>query len=136
MECLISMGRLVHWLTSEIDKLIEIHKDRLPKKTIKKGYLQIIWFSPLQHAGFADNMYRNKMTQSIKSGLRQQVDHISLSPKKFWSFHDSSLISEGRVTKAGYRTFWKSFDSAIEFWCKHLAPKKEQFMSQQMPIED
>ena len=128
-------GRLVHWLASEIDKLIEIHKDRLPKKAIKKGYPQIIWFSPLQHAGFADNMYRNKMTQSIKSGLRQQVDHISLSPKKFWSFHDSSLISEGRVTKAGYRTFWKSFDSAIEFWCKHLAPKKEQFMSQQMPMK-
>ena len=43
--------------------------------------------------------------------------------KKVWDLENGMLISNNRFTAEGHLTFWKSADSAIQFWDRHLSPK-------------
>ena len=41
---------------------------------------------------------------------------------KFWDFGARSYYRDGHFTTEGIETYWKSIDSAIEFWQRNLAP--------------
>ena len=114
-------GQMLHWLITEINKVVEIHKDKLPQKSIKANYPPFVWMAPPQNINVPDNILRGKFTQSLKANLEIQENHMMLKPKKIWDYQDSTLFRNGSFTDIGFKTFCKSFDSAIEFWCKHLA---------------
>ena len=65
---------------------------------------------------------RGKMANSLKRTLAIQLNHTMLKLKKVWEYQDQTLMRDGRYTNEGFKKFWLSLDSAVEFWTKHLAP--------------
>ena len=118
-----ALRHLVHWMATEFNKIVEIHKDRLTNKSKKKNYPSFMWIPPPLHANFEDNTLRNKFAKSIKSSLHIQPHHMMLKLLKVWNYEDTSLAKANRYTLPSYKAFWKSLDSATEFWMKNLAPR-------------
>ena len=116
-------GRITHWLADKLDKAVAEHVDYLPNKAIKEGYPTFLWIAPPQHRNFRDNQLRQKMTTSIKSAIGMQKSHTMLTMKKIWDYQDGSLYYHDRFITEGFETFWKSIDSALNFWYTHLAQK-------------
>ena len=116
----------MHWLASEFDKIVSVHKENMPNKAIRSEYPSFLWLAPPQHKNFHDNHLRSKMTRSIKSALIQQKSHMMLTLKKIWDYENGSLHFHNKFTSIGFETFWQSADSAIQFWDRHLAPRKER----------
>ena len=126
-------GRITHWLAAEFNKICEIHKERLPAKAIRKTYPKFIWITPQQHKNFSNSTARGKMAKAMKSALIPQSDHIVLNLKKNWDHSDSSLVQNNRITHNGYKKYWMSFDSAMEFWDRHLSSKAVVTQAQYKP---
>ena len=47
-------GRLIHWLSAELNKITKIHKDRLPVKAVRCNYPSFVWISPPPKFGVFD----------------------------------------------------------------------------------
>ena len=118
-----SCGLLFHWLADEINKLIAVHHDRLPAKAKKEYPPTVIWISPPKHKNMENNDERDKMDRVMKGTISILERHILLRPKKVWDEQDGNLYRNGRFTTVSFKQFWLSFDSAIQFWDKHLASK-------------
>ena len=43
-----------------------------------------------------------------------------LTLKKVWDFGNGALFYQDHFTADGFETYWKSVDSAIQFWDRHL----------------
>ena len=114
---------LINWLAVEFNKLVNIHKDRLPMRAVKGEYPHFVWIAPLRHVNVKNNYYREKITSSIKTVTSTFNNHIMLQLKKIWDAEDRTLFKHKRLTEIGLGKYWESVDSAIEFWCKHLAPQ-------------
>ena len=94
-------GRVIHWLASEFDKIIEIYKDKLPKKSLRPEYPKFLWMAPPIHKHFHDNTQCNKMGNSIKSTLDILSNHWMLRLKKFWDYNDSHIFKNSSFTEEG-----------------------------------
>ena len=116
-------GRLTHWLASKLNKLTETHKDQMPGRATRMDAPMFIGMLPPTHKNFNNNILRVKMANSMKSGLATNPNHITLHMKKVWDPEDGTLYREGHFTKSGFKSYWLSIDSALEFWDCHLAPK-------------
>ena len=117
---------VIHWLADEFNKIIEVKKDTLHFRAIKHEFPAFIWMAPPQNMGFEDNEFRAKFTRSLKNVLTVLDNHTMLKLKKIWSFDEPTLFAENKFTKRGFRCYWYSVDSAIEFWHNHLATKKSR----------
>ena len=124
---------VINWLLTEIDKMVEIHKDRLLFKAKKPGYPTFIWISPPQHKTFQDNDIRVKIDKVLRNSLNGRKDHTMMCMKKYWDFNDLSLFNGNSYSNNGWETFWLSIDSAIQSWDRHLAPKSLGFTHLENP---
>ena len=120
-------GALLHWLCEEYSKIIEGYKDKLPVKSVKTEYPTIIWIAPPQHAGFTNNPIREKMDKVMKKTIEDFNGQIMLRMKKIWDPQDTRLTHNGTLMEVGFKTYWASINSAIQFWDRHLAPKSTSF---------
>ena len=131
-------GCVVYWLADEFNKLIEIKKDTLPAHAIRREFPSFIWMSPPQNTGFGDNEFCAKFTRSLENVLAVLDNHTMFKLKKIWSFDEPTLYLDDKFTKRGFRHYWYSVNSAIEFWHTHLASKRirqgpQQQQQQQRP---
>ena len=122
-------GAMVHWLIGEFDKIVKIHKDNLPLKSRKVSYPVFIWIAPPQNAFFKNNEIRQKIDKVLKRTTEMGKNHIMLRMKKLWNYHEHGYVDESgvRFTSKGYQAMWKSIDSVIQFWDRHLAPNSMGF---------
>ena len=116
--------KMVKWLASEFNKLVEIHKEKLTPKAVRKDYPTFICLTPPQNIKFRNNDLRALFARSTRNALMAYPGHISLQLKKIWEFKDSALFAN-YFTNIGFKNYWRSVDSAIQFWIKQLAPKIE-----------
>ena len=65
------LGRLIHWLAMEFNKLVETQKDKLPPKAIRKGYPTFIWMAPPENINFNNNDMRHKI------GSQHEINYLS-----------------------------------------------------------
>ena len=128
-------GTLIHWLAAEFNKMVDIQKDRLPKKAVKKENPTFIWIAPPQHMEFPDNEERVKFTGSLKRSLDIQPNHLMLQMKKIWHYEDRFTYQMFSFTELGFTKYWASVDSALQFWEQHLAPKKKLQMKMKRKME-
>ena len=128
-------GCLIHWAAEKFNHVISSYKDKLPKRCKKEQYPNFVWMAPPQHKNFENNNLRGKFTKSLKSTLGFQSKHMMLKLLKVWQYEDSSLVNENRYTSNGYRDFWLSLDSAIEFWSNNLAPKPKSAIQREQKRE-
>ena len=77
-------GKMIHWLVTESNKLVEIHKENLPEKAIRETFPSFLWMAPPQNARFTNNALRGKFTKSLKTLLDLQERHMMLKLKKVW----------------------------------------------------
>ena len=122
-----TFGSDMNWLLTEIDKLLEIHKDRLPCKGRKPGYPTFVWMSPPQHKTFNDNDIRAKIDKVLRNSINARKNHTMMRMKKYWDYNDLALVKGKGFSSYGWDTFWMSIDSAVQFWDRHLAPKSLGF---------
>ena len=123
--------KALEWLIQEYNKLIDIQKDRLPKRAIKEEYPQFVWFAPPFHIKAHDNFLRAKFTKSLNAITGSKNNHMMLHLKKIWDENDRSLKKHGRLTEVGVTRYWEALDSAFTFWCMHLAPQGGKVKQQQ-----
>ena len=127
-------GQMIHWLVSEINKIVEIHKGRLPLKAVKDTYPSFLWFAPALNMNFSDNVLRGKFTRSLKANLEIQPNHMMMKLNKIWEYQDPILVRYDTVTPTSFNKFWRSIDSAIEFYFSHLAPGTKGQMGTAAPV--
>ena len=120
-------GALLHWLLIEFDRIIESHKDNLLVKARRPEYPTFIWISPPLNVAFTNNAIRQKMDKVMKNTIDQHRGHILLRLKKVWEFNNHSYFNKA-VTPLCLEAFWRSVDSAVQFWDQHLAPKSLGFL--------
>ena len=58
-------GRLVHYLFSEVNKLLTMRKEMSPLKGLCDGYPQVLWIHPPFHMYFVDNTERAKFGKAL-----------------------------------------------------------------------
>ena len=116
-------GIFIHWLASEFNKIVESHKDILPKKAKKMNYPTFIWIALPTYCNFDNNHIRQKLSASMKTTLEIQKQHIMLKMLKIWEFSDRNAYRDGHYTQIGFEMYWKSIDLAIQFWDTNLVPK-------------
>ena len=121
------IGAALHWLISEFNKIIDIHRDRLPERAKKADYPTFIWMGAPFHRNFKDNDEREKFNDNLREALMGHKNHIMLHPKQGWDPDDISLFKNGTFSKMGFGHYWSAVDSTFKFWCSHLAPKGESF---------
>ena len=112
-----------------MNKEVELQKDKLPLRAIQHDKPRFVWIAPPDNICFSEkqNTMRNKFGTSIKHQVTIQPNHSMMRLKKVWDFKDTSLIRDGKFTPQGFNNFWMSLDSAIEFWCRNLAPGEKNF---------
>ena len=127
----ITFDTTLSWLVHEYNKLIDIHKDRLPKRAVKNEYPQFLWFAPPFHTKAHDNILRANFTKSLKAIVGGNNNYMMLHLKKVWDENDRNLMKHGCFTEVVITKYWESLDSAFSFWCTHLAPQSGKVKQQQ-----
>ena len=85
-------------------------------------YPSFLWFALALNMNFSDNVLHGKFTQSLKANLEIQPNHMMMKLKKIWEYQDPTLMRYDTMTPTRFNKFWRSIDSAIEFYFSHLAP--------------
>ena len=119
-------GVMVHWLSSELNKCVSNHKDHVPPRAKRADYPTFIWLAPTQNINYNNNEKRAKMEKTLKTMLDVPKSHIMMRLIKVWEFSDQNAFRNGHMTELGFNKFWKSVDSAIQFWDRHLAPQSNK----------
>ena len=102
------------------------HKEPLPDKAKKTGiaYPTFIWLVPPKNVKFTNNELRKKFTKALRSSLDLVNDHIMLKLVRVWDDKEYHLCNDGFYTDKGIKRYCEAIDSAIQFWDKHLAPRR------------
>ena len=111
------VGKILHWIMNELDKLAEIHKDRLPAKAKRSNYPGFIWIEAPFHKYFGNNTQREKFNKALSTigALHENVAVLGL--KKIWDPENGSLFlqRENRFTADGFQCYWEAVDKTVRF---------------------
>ena len=112
-----AIGKLIHYIMSEHNKIIEIQKDFLPKNSQCHGVLQFIWIKPPLHVNFPNNAARAKFNAALDSMAQHNNNVQVLELKKGWDHDDQNLFiyESGRFMMAGYGAYWLAVDKTGKF---------------------
>ena len=131
----VAYGRVLHYLFSEVNRLVAIKKDFLWMKSKKSHYPEIIWVNPPFHRSFRNNTHRNKFSKALDATAAIYSDNWSLKLKCIWTSEgqDLFLADANRYTSNGLLTYWMAVDRTIKFWDTALSPLNKMFKKKQTP---
>ena len=111
-------SRLMHYIFSEFNKLIQARKDYLPKKSIRADFPHVLWIVPPFHSGFSDNSQLAKFGKALDTTAVLYPNMWALKLKKIWSPEDTSLYLQesARFTATGLMSYWMAVDRTVKFW--------------------
>ena len=123
-----SLGKILDWIQTEFDRMVEIHKDRLPNKAKKAAYPHFIWIEPPLNDNFNNNESRRKFNRALNTVTALHQNTSVLQLKKVWSEHDLQLYlqKEDRYTSSGLHSYWEAVDKAIKYADTLLMKKKQR----------
>ena len=125
----LAYGKLLHFLLSEVHRMIQTRKDYLPLKAKKQHFPEIIWINPPFHCNFAnvDNSQRNKFSRALDTTAAIYEENWSLKLKRIWNPQSSELFlkESQRFTTKGFMTYWMAVDRTIRYWDTALSPLKK-----------
>ena len=114
-----TIGKVLHWLMSEFEKLIGIQKDYLPIKSKRDLLPHIVWIEAPYHAEFGSEQNRlwEKFNECMRNMAEMQKFTSVLTLKKIWNSTDGSYYSRPakRLTVFGYKKFWEAVDCTIQY---------------------
>ena len=71
-----------------------------------------------------DNLRRIRFNQCVVNAIKEYDSMRTVKLKEHWNESGEWLVKNGSPTEIGYDTYWRSFDSAMEF----NVQKHEEFM--------
>ena len=99
------MGKILHWLMDEYNKLISSQKEYLPTKAKDPDHPHLIWIEAPYHKNFDNNVVCEKFDYCIRNigHLHSNVSVLAL--KKIWVPDDNTLFSKEyqRFSATGFR---------------------------------
>ena len=123
----LAYGKLLHYLMSEINKLILAKKDFLPVRSRCPHQSEMIWINPPFHSGFKNNSQRNKFSRAFDTTAAIYDDTWSLKLKHIWDTQGSELFlpEVNRYSAKGLMTYWMAVDPTIRFWDTALSSEHQ-----------
>ena len=108
------LAYIINWLMKEHNRIISVHKEKLPEKCKKAFYLQIVWIELPLHCNFNedDQNLRGKFNTALREVGKLHENVSVLELKKVWNSNDDDLYSRehNRFTAEGYKTYWLAID--------------------------
>ena len=80
----LTYGRLLHYLFSEVNKLISAKCAAMPLRARHPYHPEVIWINPPFHLGFANNSERNKFNRALDTTADLYDYMWSLKLKCIW----------------------------------------------------
>ena len=121
---------VINSLMTMLDTVVEIYKDYLPQKSKRENIPHMLWMAPPSHRFFTEsnNEKRGRFTSALATAVTLHENTSMLKLVKFWDSNNTNLFLEEqyRYTNEGLKTYWKSVDAAIRFWCIALSKKFEK----------
>ena len=123
-----TMGRIIHKLIIEHERVIESHKENLPKRARKPTYPQIIWIQAPLHINFPNIAARVKYNKALETIVKHHDNVHTLQLHKGWDNKEHSLYDyeTRRFTSLGLATYWNAVDKTAKY-IDTIFLKKQQF---------
>ena len=101
-------GKILHYLFSEINKLVAAKLDFMPPRARKEHWPELIWINPPFHANFKNNGQQNKFAKALDNTAALYPDNWSLKRKCIWDTQaqDLFIADSNRFTAKGLMTYW------------------------------
>ena len=117
-------GTQLNWIAREFNRIVQAHKDRLQKKSVRTDSPKFIWMAAPFNINFRDNKSREKFNKVLQKAINVVPGMSIMRMVIEFNYGDSSsFIKEAnRFSSDGLLRYWTSVDSAIEHWFTHLAP--------------
>ena len=117
-------GTQLNWIAREFNRIVQAHKDRLQKKSVRTDSPKFIWMAAPFNINFRDNKSREKFNKALQKAINVVPGMSIMRMVIEFNYGDSSsFIKEAnRFSSDGLLRYWTSVDSAIEHWFTHLAP--------------
>ena len=127
-----SMGRIIHHIMLEHNRIIAAHKENLPRKSRKVGYPQIVWIEAPLRVNFSNNSARVKFNTALESMAKHHENVHTLKLKKGWDDQDNSLYvyDAQHFTTLGLVNYWAAVDKTAKYvdtiLLKKMSVKQQQ----------
>ena len=95
--------RLLHWLISEVRKLIDTIKDLLPAKSKERKFPKIIWVSPSLHNNYKNNGLRRKFCKVLENLVKYNENMECKRLGEKWDQKDTGIYLEPEQRFTGKR---------------------------------
>ena len=106
-------GKIIYWLMSEYNKIIQSYKEFLPEKAKRKNHPQFVWIEPPQHRNFRNNNLREKFSNCLRT-MAKLCDNTSvLALKKIWDPVEPGYFVESNsscLSSLGFKKYWEAID--------------------------
>ena len=89
------LSQWVDWVANEYHRIIVSHKEKLPTKSRKFKYPQILWIATVHHNYFSslENNNRKKFNTCLFS-IAEMYREVSVLMLHTWDTRDSTLIAD------------------------------------------
>ena len=108
-----TIGKVLHWLMSELDKSVRVMKeDYLLNKSKRANEPHFLWIEVPFHYMLDNNELREKFNTCLRNISQLHQDHSVLALKKVCDSKDSTYFTRGpdtiRFTASGWQTYWEA----------------------------
>ena len=109
-----TLCRMIHYIASKYNKLIEAQRDFLPIKSKRNS---MPYIEAPKHCNFANNTSHEKFNSCLQE-ISQYFENMHLIPlKKCWDPENSNLYhyESRRFTAEGLATYWLAVDRVVKY---------------------
>ena len=113
----LALGPQLDWLANEIHRLTSSQKERLPTKSRKFKYPQILWIPAIYHDDLRDNEYREKFNDSLNAvvSMHREMKVLKLHT---WDPMDRPCVTKKKMNAHGLSKYWDALSDAFQAWDK------------------
>ena len=124
-----TIGKVIHSIMTEHNRLICSQKDYLPNKAKRLNLPQVLWIEAPLHQSFINNTLRQKFNTCLQDMARLIPNVSVLSLKKVWDASDVHNYSEvsRKLTVHGYKQYWEAVDRTVCYCDTTIIWKKPSF---------
>ena len=118
-------GAAIDWLVTEFHRITTAHKEKLPSRSRKFKYPQILWVPAVLHDQFTDNVYREKYNKCLVSVV-EMFREMHILNLHSWDTLDVNCISNNKMTAIGLEKYWEAINDAFQAWDKEQMRSSQQ----------
>ena len=106
----------IEWLVTEFHCITVVYKEKLPSKSRKFCYPQILWIAATYHNGYGNgNYYREKFNRELKLvNEKYREMHTLYLPS--WDPQGKHSVTAKKLTAHGFVRFWSAVNDAFQSW--------------------